>query len=113
MGLIAIVVLAASAAAPGVGAADAPFPNSRFCGAPSMPSETRNGQTVIRHSDAAGDGATVIRRGPEGEIVLEQHGPCNAAAVTQQGADNRAVVRQHGGGNRVVINQGGSGERSQ
>ena len=68
-------------------------------------------QTVVRRSGEQGDPATVIRRGPQGEIVVEQSGPCNAAEVAQTGRDNRATVRQSGSGNRVVVSQGPGPER--
>lgn len=71
-----------------------------------MTTTIRDGQTVVRHSGEKGDPATVVRRGPAGEIILEQDGPCNDAAITQQGADNRSTVRQSGSGNRVVVRQG-------
>lgn len=101
------IALLASTAAPVSGAAVAPHRSPVSCEGNAVPTEIKDAQTVIRHSGDKGDPATVIRRGPEGEIILEQSGPCNDAAIALTGADNRAVVRQSGSGNTVVVRQGG------
>lgn len=102
--LIAAALTSAPNAAPAEGI-------DQVCKEPTAMIEHRpDAQTVIRHSGEKGDPATVVRRGPQGEITLEQTGPCNDAAVTQQGPDNRATVRQSGSGNRVVVRQGPSRE---
>jgi hypothetical protein len=99
---ILLIAAALANATTGAGAA-----RGQVCKGPHPVIEHRpDQQTVIRHSGVAGDPATVIRRGPQGEIVVEQSGPCNEAQVTQGGSHNRSVVRQNGSGNRVTVTQG-------
>ena len=111
--LVLIALMASAATAePRLGAGARLLP-VRACGAQTMRGTTitttsKDGQTVVRHSGASGNPATVIKRGAQGEIVVEQSGPCSSAKVSQTGADNRAIVRQDGSGNRAVIRQGGS-----
>ena len=103
------LIAAALATAPNVAPATG---SDRACkGADAMIEQRPDAQTVVRNSGNAGDPATVVRRGAQGEIVVEQSGPCNAAAVAQTGRDNRATVRQRGSGNRVVVSQGPAPER--
>src|SRR3990167_10039367 len=75
------------------------------CGDAQMTKQTSDG-TVVTRTSGLGETVTVVTRGPNGEIRLDQSGPCNDAEIRQGGSNNKSTVSQHGSGNRVVVRQG-------
>ena len=95
--------MALAATDPGIAAS--PPVTFTDCGDVQMTKQTSDG-TVVTRSSGLGETVTVVTRGPNGEIKLDQSGPCNDAEIRQSGSENKSMVRQHGSGNRVVVRQG-------